>query len=717
MKQLLQNMKTGEPQVTDVPIPQCQDGSALVQTAVSLVSSGTERMVVEFAKQGLLGKAQSRPEIVHKMINKAIREGLLTTLEAALNRLDQPMALGYSSAGTIIEVGDGLQGFKAGDRVACAGGGHAVHAEFASIPQNLMVKIPDGVDFDQAAFTTVGAVAMQGFRLADVQVGARVAVIGLGLLGLIATGIASAAGCEVLGIDLDPARVALAKTMGASMAVTRDAAEEAASVFSRGRGVDAVLICADGTTNDPINLAGEIARDRAKVVAVGAIGLDIPRNAYYAKELDVVISRSYGPGRYDPNFEEKGQDYPIGHVRWTETRNMESFLDLLAQGKLDVTPLITHRIPIDKGQEAYELLTGKEPYLGVLLTYDNALRPKDNRVVNLQAPAVRVQPGEVMALGVLGAGNYALATFLPAIKKVGGIAPIGIVSATGFSAQHAARQYGFGFSTSDPESLLEDPAINLLAILTRHNLHTPQVLAAFKAGKHVYCEKPLAIDKKQLTQVSKSLQKGDQPLLMLGFNRRFAPLAVKLKAFVDKREEPLYAHFRVNANVIPPDHWINDPKVGGGRIIGEGCHFIDFLTFLVGEVPVEVTTEGLPDNGKYSEDNVVMTFRFPDGSVGVVSYLANGDKSFPKEYVEVFTGGRVAVLHDWRKLEMVARGKRKVVRSLMSQDKGHKDAWRAFLKAVQQGQEPPIPYDQLIGVTRASFAAVDSLRNGKTVKI
>jgi predicted dehydrogenase/threonine dehydrogenase-like Zn-dependent dehydrogenase len=674
-------------------------------------------MVVEFAKQGLLGKAQSRPEIVHKMINKAMREGLLTTLEAALNRLDQPMALGYSSAGTIIEVGDGLQGFKAGDRVACAGGGHAVHAEFASIPQNLMVKIPDGVGFDQAAFTTVGAVAMQGFRLADVQVGARVAVIGLGLLGLIATGIASAAGCEVLGIDLDPARVALAKTMGASMAVTRDAAEEAASVFSRGRGVDAVLICADAATNDPIKLAGETARDRAKVVAVGAIGLDIPRNAYYAKELDVVISRSYGPGRYDPNFEEKGQDYPIGHVRWTETRNMESFLDLLAQGKLDVGPLITHRIPIDKGQEAYELLTGKEPYLGVLLSYDNALRPKDNRVVNLQAPAVRVQPGEVMALGVLGAGNYALATFLPAIKKVGGIAPIGIVSAIGVSAQHAARQYGFGFSTSDPETLLEDPAINLLAILTRHNLHTPQVLAAFKAGKHVYCEKPLAIDKKQLTQVSKALQKGDQPLLMLGFNRRFAPLAVKLKTFVDKREEPLYAHFRINANVIPPDHWINDPKVGGGRIIGEGCHFIDFLTFLVGEVPVEVTTEGLPDNGKYSEDNVVMTFRFPDGSVGVVSYLANGDKSFPKEYVEVFTGGRVAVLHDWRKLETVAKGKRKVVRSLMSQDKGHKDAWRAFLKAVQQGQEPPIPYDQLIGVTLASFAAVDSLRNGKTVKI
>ena len=717
MKQLLQNMKTGEPQVTEVPVPQCQPGTALVQTAVSLVSSGTERMVVEFAKQGLLGKAQSRPDLMRQLINKAQREGLLTTFEAAMNKLDQPMALGYSSAGTIVEVGEDLPGFKAGDRVACAGGGHAVHAEFAVIPQNLMVAIPEGVDFDQAAFATVGAVALQGFRLADVQVGSRVAVIGLGLLGLLATGLASAAGCEVLGIDLDSQRVALAKSMGAANAVTRDQAEEAASVFSHGRGVDAVLICADADSNDPITLAGQIARDRAKVVAVGAVGLEIPRNAYYAKELEVLVSRSYGPGRYDSNFEEKGQDYPIGYVRWTETRNMEAFLDLLAQGKLDVSPLITHRIPIADGQQAYELLTGKEPYLGVLLTYGSQPRPKDNRITNKQAPPVRVKPGEVMALGVLGAGNYALSTFLPAIKKVGGIAPIGIVSASGVSAQHAARQYGFGFAASDPESVLGDPAINLIAILTRHNLHTPQLLEAFAAGKHVYCEKPLAINKKQLNQVTKVLKKGDQPLLMLGFNRRFAPLALKLKAFVDRRQEPLYAHFRVNANMIPADHWINDPKVGGGRIIGEGCHFIDFLTFLVGEVPVEVTATGLPDNGKYSEDNVMMTFRFADGSVGVVSYLANGDKSFPKEYVEVFTGGRVAVLNDWRRLELVANGKRKVTRSLLSQDKGHKDAWRAFLKAVGQGQEPPIPYDQLIGVTRASFAAVESLRNGKPIKI
>lgn len=717
MKQLLQNMKTGEAQIAEVPVPHPGEGAALVRTAASLVSAGTERMVVAFARQGLLGKAQSRPDLMRQMLNKAQREGLLTALETALNKLDQPMALGYSSAGTIVTVGPGLEGFRAGDKVACAGGGHAVHAEFAAVPQNLMVAIPEGVDFEQAAFATVGAIALQGFRLADVQVGAKVAVIGLGLLGLLTTGIAAAAGCEVLGIDLDPARVALAGAMGARTAVLRPQAGEAASVFSRGRGVDAVLICADTTNNDPVELAGEIARDRAKVVAVGAVGLDVPRKTYYAKELAVIISRSYGPGRYDLDFEEKGQDYPIGYVRWTETRNIEAFLDLLAAKKLDVTPLITHRIPIENGKKAYDLITGEESYLGVLLTYGEQPVPEDNRISNPAAPATWVKPGEIMAVGVLGAGNYALSTFLPVVKKVGKIVPVGIVSATGVSAHHAAGRFGFGFAASDPDALLSDPAINLVAILTRHNLHTPQILAAFAAGKHVYCEKPLAITPEQLAEVSAALQVPEQPLLMLGFNRRFAPLAVQLKTFVDRRQEPLFAHFRVNANVLPQDHWLIDPQVGGGRIIGEGCHFIDFLTYLVGAVPTEVTTQGLPDQGKYSEDNVVMNFRFPDGSLGVVSYLANGDKSFPKEYLEVFTGGRVAVLSDWRKLELVEKGRRKVKRRLLRQDKGHRHAWEAFLSTLQSDKTPPIPYEQLIGVTQASFAAVESLHSGETVAI
>lgn len=717
MKQLLQNMKTGETHIADVPVPRPSQGTALVRTVASLVSTGTERMVIEFAKQGLLGKAKSRPDLVRDVLNKARQEGLLTTIEAAMNKLDQPMALGYSSAGTIVQTGPGLSGFRAGNRVACAGGGYAVHAEFAAVPQNLMAHIPDDVSFEQAAFTTIGAVAMQGFRLADVQVGAQIAVIGLGLLGLLTVGIASAAGCQVLGIDLDPERVALASQMGAHVAVPRSDAVEATLAFSHGRGVDAVLICADSTSNDPLELAGEIARDRAKVVAVGAISLEVPRKSFYEKELDLVVSRSYGPGRYDKNYEEKALDYPIGYVRWTETRNMEAFLNLLAQGKLDVNPIITHRIPIGEGQKAYELITRKEPFLGVLLTYEEGGIPSDNRIINRMAPSVQVKPGDILALGVLGAGNYARSTFLPVVQKVGGIAPVGIVSASGATAQHAAQRHGFGFATSDAETLLKDPAINLMAILTRHNLHTPQILAAFEAGKHVYCEKPLAINHDQLEEIRAALQLENQPMLMVGFNRRFAPLAAALKSFVQNRQEPLFAHYRVNANRLPEDHWLIDPEIGGGRIIGESCHFIDFLTFLVGENPVEVTTHGLPDQGIYSEDNVVMNFRFPDGSLGVVSYLANGDKAYPKEYVEVFCGGKVAALHDWRKLEMVEKGHRKVKRNLLRQDKGHSNAWKALLNALQGRKAPPIPYEQIIGVTLASFAALESLRDSKPVQI
>lgn len=717
MKQLLQNMKTGQAVVAEVPMPTPGDGMALIRTANSLVSAGTERMLVSFAKQGLLGKARSRPDLIREVLNKARREGLLTTIEAALNKLDQPFALGYSSAGTIIKTGPGLVGFKAGDRVACAGGGYAVHAEYAIIPQNLMVPIPEPVNFEEAAFATIGAIAMQGFRLSEVGVGARVGIIGLGLLGLLTTGIARAAGCQVLGVELDPARADLALQVGANKAVNREQAIEAARSFTQGDGLDAILICADTSDNDPLILAGEIARDRAKVVVVGSVGMEVPRKPYYEKELELVVSRSYGPGRYDPAYEEKAHDYPIGYVRWTETRNIAAFLTLLAEDKLDVSPLISHRVAIEEGARAYAIIIGDQPYLGVLLTYEEQDLPDERRILNTAAPSVRVRPDEILALGVLGAGNYALSTFLPVVKRIGGIAPVGIASASGVSAHYAARRFGFGFAASKAETLLDDPVINMIAILTRHHLHCQQIQAAIQAGKHVYCEKPLAINTAELKQIEQMLQGENQPLLTVGFNRRFAPLAQHLKAFVDTRHEPLYMHYRLNANVLPKGHWLLDPEVGGGRIIGEGCHFIDFLTFLVGESPVEVLTQGLPDGGIYSEDNVIMTFRFPDQSLGLVSYLANGDKSFPKEYLEVFFGGQVATLNDWRLLETVAKGRRKVKRHLLRQDKGHSNAWRAFLAAVQGQEELPIPYEQLLGVTRASFAALESLRSGKRVEI
>ena len=757
MKQLLQNLRSGATQVVEVPIPTPRPGSVLVRTAASLVSAGTERMLVEFAEKSLLGKARSRPDLVRQVINRARREGLLTTLEVAFNRLEQPMPLGYSSSGTIIALGEGVQGFHIGQRVACAGGGYAVHAEFIVVPQKLLAALPDELDFDSAAFTTLGAISMHGFRLAQVQLGERVAVIGLGLLGLLSAGIARTAGCSVLGIDLDPLRVDLARQMGAE-AVLRNDAEEAARGFSQGRGVDAVLICADTPSPDPVELAGLIARDRGHVVAAGAVGLSLPRKLYYEKELSFIISRSYGPGRYDPAYEEAGQDYPIGYVRWTEGRNLEAIVELLASGRLDVKPLITHRFPIERAPEAYELITGKtkEPFLGVLLTYPlhGVERDRLKVVSDLSTGVSTYQPSDLSAtlqsqtveqpsteisstfniktcnLGILGAGNFASAVLLPILKKTPGVELVGVVSASGTSAAHAARRYGFRYATSDEVQLLNDPNINTIAILTRHHLHARQVQQALLAGKHVFCEKPLALAEQELEEIAATVRgrtiEGERsvplsphpsPLLAVGFNRRFAPMGQKLQTFFAGRQEPLAISYRVNAGYIPPSHWVHDPAQGGGRILGEVCHFIDFLTFVVGAPPVSVEGLALPDSGLYRGDNAVLTFTFPDGSLGTVTYLANGDKAFQKERVEVFCAGRVAVLDDFRLLELVSNGKRRIERSALRQDKGHAGEWRAFVAAIAAGGPPPIPYAHLFGVTAATLVSLQALRGGERISI
>ncbi len=437
-------------------------------------------------------------------------------------------------------------------------------------------------------------------------------------------------------------------------------------MISHGRGVDAVLVCADSKSSDPLKVAGIIARDRAKIVAVGAVGFEIPRKIYYEKELVFLTSRSYGPGRYDKGYEENGTDYPIGYVRWTEGRNLEAFIDLLANKQIDVQPLITHHFEIKDAAQAYDLITGKKKgtYLGVILTYPHLKTKTESvrRIINPTAPAVLLQPTGLTTLGVLGAGNFAKMVFLPTVKKVGGIAPIAIASATGLSAQHAARKFGYGYATTSDDEIIKDPAINVVAILTRHNLHARQVIAALKAGKRVFCEKPLAINSEELSQIIKTLNSEKNPMLMVGFNRRFAPLSIKLRAFIEQRSEPLVAHYRVNAGYLPKDHWLNDPEIGGGRIIGEACHFIDYLTFLVGTCPVSVTAQVLPDNGIYSEDNILLDFLFQDGSLGTVSYFSNGDKAFPKERIEVFCGGRVAVLNDFRSLELFKNGSKKTFR-------------------------------------------------------
>jgi predicted dehydrogenase/threonine dehydrogenase-like Zn-dependent dehydrogenase len=637
----------------------------------------------------------------------------LNTAQAAFNRLDQPMALGYSSEGTIIALGRDMSGFRVGQRVACAGGGYAVHAEYNVVPRNLITPLPKNVDFESAAFTTLGAIALHGFRLAEPQIGENVAVIGMGLLGLLTAQIATAAGCRVLGIEIDLERIALASSLGLQ-AVRRAEAVDSSAAFTVNRGFDVILICADTASNDPVELAAMIARDRARVVATGAVGLSFPRKIYYEKEISFINSRSYGPGRYDQSYEEQGNDYPLGYVRWTEGRNFEAVLDLMAKDKLRVKPLITHRFPIEKATIAYDVITGKKKvsFLGVLLTYPVG-RTKEERRINF--PVSSVKSSSAVKLGVLGAGNFANAVLLPAIKKAGDIELVGIASSGGLHAQHSGKKFGFKYATSNNAEIINDPSINTVAILTRHDSHAELVVKALKAGKHVFVEKPLAINPKQLEPLTKSLNTNLQSLLVVGFNRRFSPLARQLQSLFSSRQEPKYVHYRVNAGYIPLNHWTQDPEIGGGRIIGEGCHFVDFITFLVGAPPVSVTAHALPDNGKYREDNVSMTFTFPDGSLGVVDYLANGDKSFPKERVEVFCEGMVAVLDDFRVLQTVKAGKKKEER-LSAQDKGWVDEWKVFAQAIRQGGESPIPYEQLIGVTKSTFAAVESLREAKPIQ-
>ena len=694
----------------DIPVPTPHEGQALVKVAASLVSAGTERMMVK----NLVGQARSRPDLVRQTIDKARREGITSTARAVFNRLDQPMAPGYSSAGMIVALGNQMDGFTVGQRVACAGAGYAAHAEYNVVPRNLLTPVPDNVDFESAAFTTLGAISLHGFRLAEPQIGENIAVIGMGLLGLLTAQIAAAAGCNVLGIDVDPIRIQLAASLGIR-AVRREEAVEASASFTANRGFDAVIICADTSSNDPVELAAVIARDRARVVATGAVGLTLPRKNYFEKEISFINSRSYGPGRYDLNYEEQGNDYPIGYVRWTEGRNFEAILDLMAKGQLQVKPLITHRFDIREATQAYEVITGKtnDPFLGVLLTYSEISEiVETSKTVRFNVSAFKTS---TCKLGVLGAGLFASSVLLPSIKKAGDIELVGIASSGGLHAGHAGKKFGFQYATSEEDQIINDPNVNTIAILTRHNTHADLVIKALQAGKHVFVEKPLAINSEQLAMISDQLQKSESCLLTVGFNRHFSPLAQQLYASYKNRTEPMYIHYRVNAGQIPLNHWTQDPEIGGGRIIGEGCHFVDFITFLVGTAPLSVIAHALPNNGKYRDDNVSMTFTFPDGSIGVVDYLANGDKSLPKERVEVFCGGQVAVLDDFVSLQTIKDGKKKEIKG--AQNKGWVEEWKVFAKSIREGGEPPIPYEQLFDVTKATFAALESLRTKQTVEL
>ncbi|MGB7332368.1 MAG: bi-domain-containing oxidoreductase [Terriglobales bacterium] len=743
MKQLLQDARTGEVKVAEVPAPQLLPGCVLVRIAASLVSAGTERASAEFAGKSLLAKAKARPDLVRDVLAKMKRDGLASTLQTVRSRLDEPQVVGYSSAGVVVAVGDGVADISVGDRVACAGAGYAVHAEFACVPRMLVAKIPEGgessqvsrrVSYEEAAFGTVGAICLHGIRTAEVALGETVGVIGLGLLGQITVQLLNAAGCRVFGMDLLRQRADLAIGSGAEATCT-SAREFRDLCFQKtsGRGADSVLITAETPSSEPVNLASELARDRAIVVAVGTVGMELRRKLFYEKELDFRISRSYGPGRYDSAYEQKGRDYPIGHVRWTETRTMEAFLQFNADGKLNLPSLITHRFPMERATRAYDLIRGdtREFFLGTLITYADAetAATESGAIPNLSAKipsgkisvaVIKPSPGSI-GLGVLGAGSFAQNTLLPALKATSGVTFIGVCNATGPRSRNAADKFGFSYCSNSEAELLQDPQIKAVLIATRHNLHASQALAAMRAGKSVFCEKPLCLNEAELAALvcaastNVSVEQS-APLLMVGFNRRFAPMAVQMKNCLSEIHEPLAIHYRVNAGYIPADHWVNDPEVGGGRILGEICHFVDFLCFLTGACPIEVQAQTVGNPGQYSMDNVIATLKFANGTLGTISYLANGDKSASKERVEVFGGGSVAILEDFRRLELTRNGRKQITRARWAQDKGHKAEMQAFVSMLL-GKTPPIPFEQFVGSTLATLRLQNSCQTGQPLTV
>ena len=716
MKQVLQSARTGKVQVADVPAPRVLPGCVLVRIAASLVSAGTERASSEFASKSLLQKAKSRPDLVRDVMNKIRRDGVLSAVSAVRSRLDQPAALGYSSAGTVVAVGEGITDIVPGDRVACAGANYAVHAEFACVPRMLVARIASAdVDFESAAFTTLGAVAIHGVRTAEAKLGDTIAVIGLGLLGQLTVQVLLAAGCRVIGFDLLQERADLARNAGA-LAVSASEAEfrDLCAHHTSGNGVDCVLITAETASSGPVNLASQIARDRAVVCAVGTVGLELQRKLYYEKELDFRISRSYGPGRYDTAFEQKGRDYPIGYVRWSETRNMEAFLQLLADGKVNVRPLITHSFEIEHAEDAYELITGRgqpEPYLGVLIRYAHDEREPATR---LQLVSRKTQAEVEVRIGVLGAGNFALGTLIPAIQACDGVVLEGICASSGARAKSAAEKFGFGFCTSDEEEILSNPAINTVVIATRHHLHAQQIVSALERGKHVFSEKPLCLNEAELSDIQAAHNCSGRTL-MIGFNRRFAPMARRMKSFLGSSSGPLVMHYRVNAGMLPKDHWINDPEQGGGRILGEVCHFVDFLSFLCGATPVSVQATAIP-RGREDQDAIIQ-LAFSDGATGTIHYICSGNRVFGKERIEVFGGGAVAVLDDFRRLELVRHGRKRVFRSWLQQDKGHRAEWKEFVASLRNGSPAPISFDEIFATTQATIRVAESLRSGQTERV
>lgn len=712
LKQVLQNNRDGRLKVSDVPAPKASAGQVLVRNRNSLISAGTERTTVEVAQKSLVGKAASRPDLVSKVVAKAKTDGIQDTLRMVKSRLDSPVALGYSCAGEVVEFGDSVEGFRVGDRVACAGQNYASHAEFVTVPQNLAVAIPEEVSYPEAAYVTLGAIALQGVRQTAPQLGETVAVIGLGILGQLTVQLLKANGCVVIASDPTTDRLKMATALGADDAARPDRLAKRVQKATSGHGVDAVIITASSKSDEPVRQAAEISRKKGRIIVVGAVGMTLPREPFYLGELELRLSMSYGPGRYDPAYEEGGQDYPFAYVRWTEKRNMEAFLALVAAGRVDVETLTSHRFQIDEAEKAYQLITeGQEPAMGVLLSYATDAKPPVTKTIVRQRESL----GAAVTLGLIGAGNHMADSLVPHLKKLSDVEIHAVCSRTGKNANRTASSLSASYATTDYQEILDDPEIRAVLIGTRHDLHAPIVTAALRKGKHVFVEKPLCLTDQELDEIAQAYEASAQNggSLFVGYNRGYSPHFEAARDFLGEGTGPLTMVFRVNAGALPAGHWLLDPKVGGGRIIGEGCHFIDFLQRLSGGLVESVHGVGVTSgtvSGRGNEATISCTFT--DGSVGTVVYTGAGDTGLPKERCEIFGGQTSVVIEDFRQTICYRDGKKSVVKTRL-RDKGFAQEITAFVRSITDPAASGQGFEELYAVSRASFRAVDSLKSGE----
>ncbi len=691
MHQLLQSLRDGTTSVSEIPSPSAGPNSLIIGSRATLISAGTERMLLDFGKAGWLSKARQQPDKVRMAFEKIATDGFFATIESARAKLDQPIPLGYSNAGVVLKAGVGVERFRPGDRVIS----NAPHAEIARVPANLCASIPDTVSDEHAAFTVVGAIALEGLRLAQPTLGETFVVTGLGLIGLIAVQLLRANGCRVLGIDFDPHKTALARRFGAETVLLSrgENPEAAADRMTLGRGVDGVLITAATKSNEPVHQAAQMCRKRGRIVLVGVTGLELSRDDFYKKEISFQVSCSYGPGRYDPAYEEGGHDYPIGYVRWTAQRNFEAVLELMATGRLDVAPLITHRFALERALDAYSLMQGDTPYLGILIKYPS--EPRQDRTVVFHPEGHRsASKGNA---SFIGAGGYACKVLIPAFQSAGA-GLVGIASSGGVSAAHAARKFGFVAATTDVDVLLNDPHTDTIVIATRHDTHAELVCQALDAGKHVFVEKPLALTSEEVDRVESASTMAES-LLMVGFNRRFAPQIVKMKTLLAGVSAPKAIVITVNAGAISREHWTQDAGQAGGRILGEGCHFIDLARFLAGAPIADMHVSRAQVQCR---DSVSFVLEFANGSTAAIQYLASGHKAFPKERVEVMAGGRILQLNNFRRLRGWGWPGFRTM-DLWRQDKGNAACVAAFMKALRTGGPYPIPLAELLEVSRATI--------------